>query len=101
MRNYRCSFFIQNDDIGGKYLVKSEMKVVSNKKYIENSIDALDNNFDEESNLSQDSQMVDSLLKQDPNERLIKFEYHVLYHLSYAVPYLCFNAFDSSKFQTF
>lgn len=29
--------------------------------------------------------------------QLIKFEYHVLYHISYAVPYLCFNAYKSSK----
>lgn len=30
------------------------------------------------------------------HQQLIRFEYHVLYHISYAVPYLCFNAFKSS-----
>lgn len=32
-----------------------------------------------------------------PKKQLIKFEYHVLYHMSYAVPYLCFNGYKSSK----
>lgn len=26
---------------------------------------------------------------------LVKFEYHVLYHISYAVPYLCFTGIKS------
>lgn len=34
-----------------------------------------------------------------PQTQLIKFEYHVLYHISYAVPYLCFNAYKSSMFE--
>lgn len=74
------------------------MKVVTNKQNLENSIEAVNNDFDEESNLSPDAQMVDPLPSQNHNERLIKFEYHVLYHLSYAVPYLCFNAFNPSEF---
>lgn len=32
------------------------------------------------------------------SKELLSFEYHVLYHLSYAVPYICFNANKSSEF---
>lgn len=32
------------------------------------------------------------------SKELLSFEYHVLYHLNYAVPYLCFNAHKSSEF---
>lgn len=32
------------------------------------------------------------------SKELLRIEYHVLYHISYAVPYLCFNAYTSSKF---
>lgn len=74
------------------------MKVVTNTKNLQNSMEAVDNDFDEESNLSPDPQTVNSSPSQDHNDRLIKFEYHVLYHLSYAVPYLCFNAFHSSEY---
>lgn len=27
----------------------------------------------------------------------LNFEYHILYHISYGVPYLSFNAYKSSK----
>lgn len=53
--------------------------------------------FEEENGLSFESPSevpLNRIVKEQP----IKFEYHVLYHLSYAVPYLCFNAYKSSKF---
>lgn len=53
------------------------------------------NGFEEEDGLS-----VDSSCEVSSNpiaEQLLRFEYHVLYHISYAVPYLCFNAYKCSK----
>lgn len=33
------------------------------------------------------------------NLELLRFEYHVLYHISYGVPYLSFNAYKSGSFE--
>lgn len=65
------------------------MNAIPDEKYEDETTEF---NFTEDSNES-----VDNLQKHEKCQRLIKFEYHVLYHLSYAVPYLCFNAHDSSE----
>lgn len=59
----------------------------------------LDNNsgFEEENCLSYETQSSVGT-NHDHSKELVKFEYHVLYHISYAVPYLCFNAYKSSNF---
>lgn len=31
-------------------------------------------------------------------KELVSFDFHVLFHLSYGVPYICFNVYKSSKF---
>lgn len=51
------------------------------------------NGFEEESNLAYEEKSSGKTPTNEP----IQFEYHVLYHISYAVPYLCFNAYRSSK----
>lgn len=58
-----------------------------------------ENEFQEEIGLSFESPS-EIVLNRSNREQLVKFEYHVLYHISYSVPYLCFNAYRSSKFYT-
>lgn len=59
-------------------------------------VDSDDMEFAEEQNLS--SNNCETARNSDDSKELLSFEYHVLYHLNYAVPYLCFNATKSSKF---
>lgn len=56
-----------------------------------------ENVFQEEIGLSFESPS-EIALNCSNREQLVKFEYHVLYHISYSVPYLCFNAYRSSNF---
>lgn len=58
-----------------------------------------ENEFQEEIGLSFESPS-EIALNRSNREQLVKFEYHVLYHISYSVPYLCFNAYRSSKYYT-
>lgn len=88
----------QNDDIAGVYLVKK------NVLWLPIDDDTDGNNEKDGKDLTEDDLLsYESPAKQTFNhdakpKQLIKFEYHVLYHMSYAVPYLCFNAHKSSRF---
>lgn len=82
-------WLFQNDDIGGKYLVKTQSISLS----LDGGMNEEQNAFEEDLQLS-----FETPVNHCHNEQLIKFEYHVLYHISYAVPYLCFNAYKSSMF---
>lgn len=56
------------------------------------------NDLKEDDLLSYESPAKETFDHDAKPKQLIKFEYHVLYHMSYAVPYLCFNAHKSSRF---
>lgn len=83
----------QNDDICGLYLRK--------RAYVElclsEDVESEDVEFAEEEMLSPVN--CESVSNLDSSKQLLSFEYHVLYHLSYAVPYLCFNATKSSELE--
>lgn len=86
---------IQNDDIAGSYLVKKSLLWLA----IDEETD--ENNgrdVKEDDLLSYESPAKETVNHDAKPKQLIKFEYHVLYHMSYAVPYLCFNAHKSSRF---
>lgn len=91
-------FAFQNDDIGGTYLVKNKTIPL---KLSENS-----NSSHLNENQEKFTDYMDQYLSETASEssancsqcQLIRFEYHVLYHISYGVPYLCFNAYKSSMF---
>lgn len=90
---------IQNDDVSGTYLVKTNFVLLTIDKVADddNGKDASD--FKEQDQLSYESSS-DVGLNHDANTQLIKFDYHVLYHINYGVPYLCFNAHKSSRLNT-
>ncbi|XP_031619713.1 ubiquitin-like-conjugating enzyme ATG10 isoform X2 [Contarinia nasturtii] len=85
-----------NNEVSGTYLTKTISLPFAieggSNEIIERTIQP-PNKFEEEDYLSFESpsQASNSITKQ-----LLKFEYHVLYHISYAVPYLCFNAYKSN-----
>lgn len=89
---------IQSDDIAGTYLVKTQSKelnlIESTDELKEHEIKEIDFS-DEDNHLFESSSEAPS---NHSHQQLIRFEYHVLYHISYAVPYLCFNAYKSSMF---
>lgn len=59
-----------------------------------NDNDSIECDFEEVNNYMVDASSEPPINQSD--RQLIRFEYHVLYHISYGVPYLCFNAFKSS-----
>lgn len=88
----------QNDDIGGTYLVKNKTMAL---KLSEKSNSSNFNENEETFTDYMDQNISETACESSANCtqcQLIKFEYHVLYHISYAVPYLCFNAYKSSTF---
>lgn len=85
---------LQNTDVGGVYLLK-KCKTLINLKNEDSKIQAIYlDNFDEDSTMLNSAHERNEIseLNNVNNSMLMNFEYHVLYHLSYAVPYLCFNA---------
>lgn len=89
----------QHDDVAGIYLLKTKtislpIDDLPNEK---NGHKYQENEFQEEIELSFESPS-EIAINRSNREQLVKFEYHVLYHISYSVPYLCFNAYRSSKF---
>lgn len=90
------SFLQQNTDTCGTYLRKTAFVELC----LHRDAELDDMEFAEEQSLSNDSPPISCgkpVTKSDESRELLSFEYHVLYHLSYAVPYLCFNATKSSK----
>lgn len=89
----------KNDEIGGTYLVKNETKAIKLNETSEicECDDNESDNFTDYMNQNSAESACESSADCSQTQ-LIKFEYHVLYHISYAVPYLCFNAYKSSRF---
>lgn len=86
----------QNDEIGGTYLVKSKTMALN---LSENSNGSSSDENQAEFTDSMEHDWRETACESSGNGsrgQPIKFEYHVLYHISYAVPYLCFNAYKSS-----
>lgn len=78
--------------------MKSALKEVTDyTNWQLNDDENLEHDFDEECGISLDHGSYNSG-QIEGEKQILKFEYHVLYHLSYAVPYLSFNAYDSSNF---
>lgn len=87
--------------MSGTYLVKTKTLSLSTEDDLEESVPStLIEDFEEDWRLAEETPSEVSQLNHSRKEELIKFEYHVLYHLSYAVPFLCFNAYKSSKIST-
>lgn len=90
---------MQTNEVGGTFLRKQvtiEINVKNDSKNTDGSLE-IEDSENEPIELEEDTGKYQNETVNDP-KILIKFDYHVLYHLSYAVPYLCFNGFRSGNF---
>lgn len=69
------------------------------KKNVIAEVDLIAKDQTGEVSFSEDDDVAESVTNThcDGRKELVSLEFHVLYHLSYAVPYICFNVHKSSK----
>lgn len=87
-------FALQSKDIGETYITKKEAKSIS-LELIETDTQTDGEYIDDIEHNICDNVDPSACNELEHNTQLISFVYHVLYHRSYGVPYLCFNAYKS------
>lgn len=92
--------YLQTKEVGGTFLRKHVTTEINVKHDLGDATILIEAENSEDESTYEPEEDAGKYQNQAVNDTkiLIKFDYHILYHMSYAVPYLCFNAFKSGNF---